>query len=1052
MVPKNIMLYCKLTLMILLLATVQNGLNAQGQALDMTYYQVLQKAERLQNSGNFQAAYQQWNALNPKELSVDQRAQRAFNLAYLGLVIGHEDAPSAMRRFVRDYPSAPEVNRAYAMVGHYYFTKAQYANALAWYKEAEDFNEMSQQNRFEMAYAHFVLGDKSNAAALFSSLSSSAEFGVESLYYLAFIDYQNENWEAALAKLARLDPADRDDLEAWGLMADLAFRIKDYSQAAAWGIRALDALQISGVKRNANQFSLNGIVGRAYAQMGAPSLAINYLEKAILGSPRQLERGEGLENRFYLGQSYATLGENDKAIKILSQIKDGGSLAQDIAYVLAGAYLALDQKTEALNAYKKASDTEIVRPFSAQASYQYAKLTYDLRLSYTSVPEVLESFIKRYPDHPNRAEVEKWWLDTLLESKNFDQVIDYLSDPSLLSSSDLGSKRQMALQRAYFLKGRQLYDQGLLTLAQNAFEQAQKIKSNNLIGQQATFWSSVIFSESGAYEKALKGFDRLRIQEDFKQTAEWTMLSFETGFVNMALKNYSRARDNFLRYLDQKGSLIKEVEARLNLADCYFASKDYVMALGQYEKVKALGGVDQDYADFQAALCLEFSQSLEAKAQRLSSFLETYPNSIYRDKVYFSLGNAYVNLDNISEAQGQFKTLISSYQKSPFVPGAYLNLGLISDNNSDFEQALDYFKTVVNLFPGTQEAISAVQSARNTFIALGRVQEYGQWVSALDFISVEDAALDQASFESAKQAYTEGSDNLAIQRFEDYLEHYPSGRYVLEAHYFLSEIFWRQQNAAQALMHVEPIINSAQNPSYVIPTLIRMARYYLSVEEFDLAESSLVQLLNQPLEVNQRTFALRNLMQIKSDRSQWHEAIDYANQLLDHLLPGSDVALINQAKLIRAWGHFELGAYELAREQYDGLDDMATGQYAAQITLARAYFAHLDQDYNGSNILIQDLAKNYANYGLYSARGLLLMALNFEALSDEFQARFILENIRDNMIDYPDIRQAAIDRLTQLDRLKDSPQDASNENSVTSGLNVDVEHDSQGPKIKNENE
>lgn len=1050
MVPINIMFYKKLALLLILIIPASNRLHAQGQALDMAYYQTLQKAERLQNSGNYQAAYQKWQGLDPQDLSLDQKAQRAFNMAYLGLVAGYKDAPGAMRRFVRDFPSAPEVNRAYTMVGHYYFTKAQYANALAWYKEAESFNQLSNQHRYEIAFANFKLGNTAESARFFSPLITDAEYGPRAVYYLAFIEYKNKNWTQALSGLASLDDTERDELQAWSLMADLAFRVENYSKAAEWGIRALDGLKISGDKRNINKTSLSGIVGRAYWHLAAHSLAIEYLEQAVGSFSRGKERAEDVENQFYLGQSYAALGQNLKAVAVLNQIKDGGPLTADVAYVLAGAYLAMDQKTEALNAYKKAASTEFDRPFSAQAHYQYAKLTYDLRLSYTSVAQELESFILRYPKHPKRAEVEQWWLSSLLESKDYDQVIAFLSETSLLLENEVGNKRQMALQRAYLLKGRQEYDLGLSTNALKSFDAAEKINSRTLMGAQALFWSAVINNESGAYEKSLKILKRLKANTSFDQASEWGLISFELGYASMALKRYESAQSEFLNYLEQEGSLPKENEARLNLADCYFATKNYSQALIQYEKVIALSQANEDYANYQAAMCLEFTQGLEAKALRLGRFLKSFPYSVYRDDVLLSLGRAYVNLDKILEAQTQFQTLISTSKNSPLAASAYLNLGLISDNNREFEQALEYYKTVVDLFPGTQEAISAVQSARNTFISLGRVQEYGQWVNDLDFISIEEAVLDQASFESAKQAYAQGEDSLGIQRFEVYLENYPQGRYTLEAHYFLSEIYWRKQNVAQALIHAEPVINSDQNPSYIIPTLIRVSRHYISSQEFELAENNLIQLLNQPLDADQRTFALRNLMQLNSDSSRWEQTRDYAQQLIGHLSVGGDAALITQAKFLVAWSHFELGAFELAREQYDALDGLARGLYGAQYTLAQAYFAYLDQDYSGSNVLIQNLAQNYANFPIYGARGLMIMALNFEALSDPFQARFILENIRDNMNDFPDLQQEAINRLEKMEREKNQNLEVLNQEKVHSGLDNNIKHDSLGPKIKNQ--
>ena len=254
------------------------------------------------------------------------------------------------------------------------------------------------------------------------------------------------------------------------------------------------------------------------------------------------------------------------------------------------------------------------------------------------------------------------------------------------------------------------------------------------------------------------------------------------------------------------------------------------------------------------------------------------------------------------------------------------------------------------------------------------------------------------------------------------MENYSQGRYALEAHYILSEIYWRQQDVTNALFHADFVIAADENPSFIIPTLIRVARHYLSNQEFGAAESSLIKLLAQPLDSDQRTFALSNLMQMMSDQSRWQQAIDYANELTPYLSNNTQDPLRAQARLISAWSYFELKEFDLAREQYKDMDELAKGHYGAQLNFAKAYFAHLDQDYSGSNEHIQNLAQNYANYMVYGVRGLMLMAKNFEALSDPFQARFILENIRDNMHDFPELQQEAIEHLAIMDQSKDAQE------------------------------
>ena len=157
-------------------------------------------------------------------------------------------------------------------------------------------------------------------------------------------------------------------------------------------------------------------------------------------------------------------------------------------------------------------------------------------------------------------------------------------------------------------------------------------------------------------------------------------------------------------------------------------------------------------------------------------------------------------------------------------------------------------------------------------------------------------------------------------------------------------------------------------------------------------------------------------------------------------------------RLISAWSYFELKDFEMASEQYQDMEDFAKGHYAAQLYFAKAYFAHLDQDFIGSNEHIQNLAQNYANYPVFGARGLMLMAKNFEALSDLFQARFILENIRDNMQDFPGLQQEAIERLAKMDQIENEQENRPVKNTETSGVDGDTNNSTLGPKSKNQKE
>ena len=72
-----------------------------------------------------------------------------------------------------------------------------------------------------------------------------------------------------------------------------------------------------------------------------------------------------------------------------------------------------------------------------------------------------------------------------------------------------------------------------------------------------------------------------------------------------------------------------------------------------------------------------------------------------------------------------------------------------------------------------------------------------------------------------------------------------------------------------------------------------------------------------------------------------------------------------------------------------------------------AYFKNKDGLYADSNESVQRLAKDYSGYKFYGAKGLVLMAKNFYALNDAYQATYILESVISNFADYPEVVEEA---------------------------------------------
>jgi hypothetical protein len=80
----------------------------------------------------------------------------------------------------------------------------------------------------------------------------------------------------------------------------------------------------------------------------------------------------------------------------------------------------------------------------------------------------------------------------------------------------------------------------------------------------------------------------------------------------------------------------------------------------------------------------------------------------------------------------------------------------------------------------------------------------------------------------------------------------------------------------------------------------------------------------------------------------------------------------------------------------------------------KAYFQNADGEYAASNATVQNLAKDYSGYKELGAKGLVVMAKNFFALDDAYQATYILESVISNFADFPEVVTEAEQELATI--------------------------------------
>jgi len=332
-------------------------------------------------------------------------------------------------------------------------------------------------------------------------------------------------------------------------------------------------------------------------------------------------------------------------------------------------------------------------------------------------------------------------------------------------------------------------------------------------------------------------------------------------------------------------------------------------------------------------------------------------------------------------------------------------------NGDQGDRALSKFKAVVQKYPGTEEAIQAVNTARLIYVDLGRTSEYATWVKGLSFIDVSDSDLDNTAYEAAEKQFLENNNRGAIQGFEKYLKEFPNGLHALKSNFELAQLYFKQERKDASLPHYEYILAKERN-EFTERSLARVSQIYLEDKKYKKVIPILERLEKEADYPQNIIFAQSNLMKSFYQLDTYQKTIEYADKVLSNPKVQKDVK--NDAQLFTARAAFLTNDISRARKSYAEVQKNATGELAAEALYYKAYFENEDGQYKMSNATIQQLAKDFSGYRLYGSKGLVLMAKNFYGLKDAYQATYILESVIKNFSDFPKVSNQAKEELQKI--------------------------------------
>lgn len=928
--------------------------------------------------------------------STHLQADAAYYDAMCAVRLKQPDADKKVLTFINENPNSSKKNSATYNVANYYFANKKAAYALKWYSKV-NINALSRANReelnFKMGYCYLVTKNLNLAKDKFIQLINSPIYGNDSRYYYGYIAYKMEDYGLAESTLKEIENNDTYKLEISYYLLDIYFKAGKFERSIKIGKELLKKVK----KKQKSEVSK--IIGESYFNLQKYAEAIPYLKEY------EGKKGKWNNTDFYqLGYAHYKQNDFKNAINNFNKIIDQkNAVSQNAYYHLGECYMKLAQKSEALNAFKSASEMYFNEKIKEDAALNYAKLSYEIGNPFKSVSEVLQDYLKNYPKSKAYDEIEGFVIASYLHQGDYQGALNFLTQRNI-------KKNTLLIQEVSLYKGIQLLNEKKIEEAIVLFDKSKK-SANNEVKIRSTYWQAESHYRLKNYKTALQKFTTLNNKDN--QIKDLLLLDYNIGYTYFKLKDYKNAINSFNNFI--KNDIVDasfKNDALVRLGDSFFATALYTNAIESYTTVVNNLGADADYSEYQIGMSYGFLGDNSQKISALTNVVNKYNISSLKDDALFQLASTYTTIKNNTKAHQAYNRLTEKHPTSIFIPKALVKQGLLYYSENKNIEALLKYKETASRFPNSPDALEAVANARNIYIDDGNIEDYVNWIKSLKFININNSDLDNTAYAAAEKKYFESKNGEEIiTALTKYTQAYPDGIHRLKANYYLADVLYKIKELDRAIPHYNIVLEEEQN-EFSEDALYKLSLIFLDKNQFNNALPLLDRLEQEAYVAENVLFAQSNLMKGYYEIQAFDLAIEYAKKLL--LRGKLEKSLEYDAKLIIARAAFKDGDLYTAEDFYKEIEKNATGKLKAEALYYNAFFKNKQDDFTASNKIVQQLIANYSAYKYWAVRSYIIMGKNYYGLDDVYQATFVLENIIKNFTEFEEIVEEAQQELTTI--------------------------------------
>ncbi len=797
---------------------------AQGQHLMPTPEEVYDAAYTLYQNGFFAQAAQQFADFRTRHPNHPNAPEAMYFEAESILGDGHADqATERYTEFQRTYPLHPLAAQARLALGQYFYHTQDYVRAVETLNEVladEPEAGLAAKSLYWMGRASLQLGQFEKGIGYFNRAAQSypdTETAPIALYAIAHAYAEQRQYAEAAQAFESLDARypRSSTVQHIGLaLAEAYYEMGNYERVISEVDRRLN--QLDDESRERATF----LLAESYNQLRQSKEAIVYYRRFTESSPDSPYYRlalYGLAWNYHFEDAFQWAAEHfERAHRGFSDtLSHRAMYYQGVNLKLAG------RPEEAARVFGNVVQNWPNGPLADQAQFELGMSYYGLR-RWKEAGEAFQVVLDQYPNSQTTGDALRMKGEASVAQGNFNEAFDAYDSAISLDAAPPELREQVAFQKAWLL-----YRKDDFSAAAPAFLALYRRNKESDQAGDAVFWAAESYYQAGSKERAIRLFTEfLRTFPDHKHR---NAAHYALGWAFFNQNRYASAAEQFQQFLRRYNPDNEIVpygdDARLRLADSYYALKQYQLAVAAYRNV---GGDDADYALYRIGQSLSLDLKSTEAIDSFNTFLERFPDSQWREEAMYAKGYLWFLEQGYDRAITDYGQLVERFPKDPLAAKAQYGIADAHYNMGRLEEALAAYQLVLDRHPESPLVVDAYSGMQYALLSLEREEEMEGIIDAFAQQHPNSPMVDELRFRHAEVQYQNGDLAGAVNAFHGYIRSAPNSARLADAYFYLGSAYADLEQHEDAEVYLSRLIEAFPLSNVRLLGEARLGRIYLA--------------------------------------------------------------------------------------------------------------------------------------------------------------------------------------------------------------------------------